>query len=223
MAHGDGSGRLDAHDARQVRSLAAPGKFADDDGSPDLAIRQANDHRSLVHSLRRGRLLVPLVAVALDIEQSSRGATEKTSEMSVVSMVTRDGRRGLLGFTGVDSLQTWNPTARPVPVAGVDAARAAIDADCEALVIDVLGPHTHVIPESDLVDLADVDRLEHARHVALSQFDRKFGPGRIDVSSAGDRLRVKVIDSTIDAQDLAASITARIASLVPAGVEILRN
>ena len=36
--------------------------------------------------------------------------------MAVVLLQTADGRRAMLAFTGLDSLQAWDATARPVPV-----------------------------------------------------------------------------------------------------------
>ena len=62
--------------------------------------------------------------------------------------------KGLLAFTGLDSLHAWDPAARPVPVSGSMAASAALDDDATALVIDVCGPVRHVVQGADLAGLA---------------------------------------------------------------------
>jgi hypothetical protein len=203
------------------RRLAEPGRFVDDDGEPDQGIRHAPDSAALVASLRAGRVLVPVVAVANAVEEVAGLSVEKSSDMAVVSMVAADGRRGLLAFTGVDSLQVWDRSARPVPVSGIDAARAAVDDGCEALVLDVAGPRTQVISEIDLLALAGVDPREHARHLVESAFEGAFASTQVEVTVHGGRLRVHSLDPTITAGDLAASLTPRILGLVPEGVEVV--
>jgi hypothetical protein len=134
------------------RSLAAPA-FPDDDGSADEDLRRAladigADH---VSALRSARLLVPIVAVADEVDESG---ADKASHMAVVSMVNASGQRGLLAFTGLDSMHGWDPAARPVPVLGADAARAALEDGAAALVIDLLGPHRIVLSGPSLSALA---------------------------------------------------------------------
>lgn len=102
--------------------------------------------------LTRARLVVAIVAV-LEEADDVTGA-DKRSAMAVVSMVNARGQRGLLAFTGVDSLVAWNPQARPVPVSASDAARAALEDGAEALVIDVAGPARYAIEGAALAALA---------------------------------------------------------------------
>lgn len=208
--HGPGNGR----------KLDTPGQYSADDGAPDLAIRQARDHLDLVEALLSGRVLVAVVAVAQEVADVNGIEVDKSSHMSVVSMVAHDGRRGLLAFTGIDALHAWNPVARPVPVSGVDAARAAIDDDCEAIVLDVAGPRTLVVPEVDVVALAGLDPIGHARDLAQRMLSERFGDERIDVTRVGERLHVWPGDEVVDAEDLAAAISPRILALVPAGIEV---
>jgi len=217
VAHGEGSGPLDG----KGRSLAAPGRFASDDGSPDMPIREAIDSFSLTTALRAGRVIVAVVAMADETTEVDGVTVDKSSEMSLVSMIAKDGRRGLLAFTGIDALRAWDPSARPVPVSGVDAARAAIDDDCEALVLDVAGPRMQVVPEADLVVLAGLDRWEHARNVATRILTERFGEEKVCVIKVGERLQVTPSDASIVSEDLASSVTARILALVPEGVEVL--
>lgn len=205
------------------RNLASPGRFRNDDGAPDSSIRDAADQQSLVSAMRVGRVIVAVVAIADEVEEVDTLMAEKSSDMSVVSMIAADGRRALLAFTGLDALREWNPTARPVPVSGIDAARAAIDDGCEAIVLDVAGPRMQVVPEIDLLSLAGVDPLDHARRVACQVLEDAFGSANFDVSVVGARLRVRSEDATIDGSIVASSITPRILALVPDGVEVQRE
>ena len=170
--------------------------------------------------MRVGRVIVAVVAAADEVEHADGLTTDKSSDMSVVSMVAADGRRALLAFTGLDALREWNPTARPVPVSGIDAASAAIEDGCEAIVLDVAGPRMQVIPEIDLLSLAGVDPIDHARRVVHQVLEDAFGSANFDVSVVGTRLRVRSEDATIDAAAIASSITPRILALVPDGVEV---
>lgn len=198
----------------------SPNRFANDDGSPDEAIRAAHDPATLVQALRLGRVLVAVVAVAEEVEIEAGIAVDKTSDMSVVSMVASDGRRGLLAFTGIDALHAWDPTARPVPVTGIDAAQAALEDGCEALVLDVAGPRTMIVPEIDVVELAGADPLERARRLARDAMTERFGPGGIDVVVIERRLRLSILDEQISTREVTLAIPNRAAALVPDGIEI---
>lgn len=143
------------------RHLATP-QFAGDDGAADAQLRAAiaaglqpvaeGLARDLVlELLMDSRLLVAVVAV-LDAVDEHGG--DKDSHMTVVSMVSPSGERGLLAFTGLDSMAAWDARARPVPVTGPDAARAALESGATAIVIDVLGPARHVVTGERLAFLA---------------------------------------------------------------------
>lgn len=216
MAHGEAAESVEG----AGRSLAAPGRFTSDDGSPDLSIRDAADQISLTAALREGRVIVAVVAIADETSEVSGVTVDKTSEMSIVSMIAKDGRRGLLAFTGIDALRAWDPSARPVPVSGVDAARAALDDHCEAIVLDVAGPRMQVVSETDLVGLANVDARDYARDLVERLLNEKFGDGQVHVLCVGERLQVRSITGDIDGGELARCITPRVLALVPAGVEI---
>ena len=137
------------------RALAGPA-FPEDDGAadPELRARIAAGAPDVLELLRRARLLVAVVAV-LDAVDDAGG--DKESHMAVVSMVNAAGERGLLAFTGLDSLATWDPAARPVPVAGPQAAQAALEDGATALVIDVSGPVRLALVGADLQALAGAD------------------------------------------------------------------
>ncbi len=127
--------------------------FGDDAGAADPNVRRAMDayragvlaHDELVAALRGTRVLVAVLAVldeaSPDDHDSPVGPdgvpAEKDSHMAAVSMINPDGRRGLLAFTGVDSLAHWDDAARPVPISFESALAAARDEGAAALVLDV--------------------------------------------------------------------------------------
>ena len=125
------------------RSVPDPG-FAGDDGTapPELAeALAAGDPAQVVTALLAARVLVPVVAVLGEVEIGSDGlAREKTSDMAVVTVRAPSGRVALPVFSSTDAMAVWNPDARPVPVAGVLAARAAYDEGADTLLVDPAGP-----------------------------------------------------------------------------------
>jgi len=150
--------RLDGRtDLGRGRSLARPA-FSDDDGRADPRLRSALAGGPDVDLalLARARLLVAIVAVP-DGEHGIVAIPdgEHGSAMAVVSMINAAGEKGLLAFTGIDSMQAWDRSARPVPVTGADAARAALDDGATALVIDVRGPARLAVAGDLLRALAD--------------------------------------------------------------------
>ena len=137
--------------------------FAGDSGAvaPEVATALAAyaaghaDHATTLAVLQDARVLVPVVAVLGEVEYDDAGlAHDKTSDMAAVLLTGADGRLALLAFTGSEPLEQWNPEARPVPVATRLAARAAVQDDAAALVIDVAGPTRFVVEGEDLQALA---------------------------------------------------------------------
>ncbi len=108
----------------------------------------------VVAALAAGRLLVPVVAVLDDAGGSGGIRTDKASHMATVTTTGRDGRRGLLAFTGVESMQRWDPQARPVPVPTRVAAEAALAEGADAVVVDLAGPVVFALEAADLRALA---------------------------------------------------------------------
>lgn len=149
----------------EARRIPDPG-FPGDDGSGDVVLRAAlaayaaspgdpERHLEVFRALRDARVLVPVVAVAGDVDVDADGlAHEKTSDMATALLTGRDGRLALLAFTGLDTLTAWRDDARPVPVAADVAARAALQEGAAALVLDVAGPTTYAVEEELLQGLA---------------------------------------------------------------------
>lgn len=127
-------------------------EYRDDDGSADPALRAllgSADGPAIAAALRTSRLLV---AVVSHMDSVTDHGGDKDSHMALVSMVNARGERGLLAFTGTDSLQAWNPQARPVPAAASTVAEAALADGVVAVVVDVAGPHQVVITREVLAE-----------------------------------------------------------------------
>lgn len=124
--------------------------FASDDGSADaevlaalVAASSAGISRAeLVARLRSARLLIAV--------QQQPGE----SEMSTVLFKSNDGRLGLPAFTSLQSLQAWQPTARPLPRTARDLARDCVDHRYEALLIDLASEHRTALTGIELTALA---------------------------------------------------------------------
>lgn len=150
----------------EPRQLAFP-SFAGDDGAADpslVAAIASGEHGQVLSALSRARLLVPVVALLGEVGYDENGlASDKSADMAVVLLTGRDGRRALLAFTGLETLQAWQADARPMPATAVLAATAAVQEGAEAIVIDVAGPRPVVVEADDVRRLAaghQVVRLE---------------------------------------------------------------
>lgn len=136
------------------RSIETPQGFAGDDGRADARWAAAYADPADVEALLRTgvRLLVPIVAV-LDESDPETGA-DKSSHMASVSLVQDDGRRGLLAFTGIETLARWDPAARPVPVTSHQVAAAALEEGADGVLVDLAGPVRFAIDGELLLELA---------------------------------------------------------------------
>lgn len=144
------------------RDLLAP-EFPDDHGAADeplatalaaLAAGTGSGHDVLA-ALIRARVLVPVVATLGELELDEHGrAHDKSADMATVLITGEDGRRALLAFTSMATLEAWQADARPVPVSARDAATAAIQDGAEAIVLDLAGPVLFPVEGGDLVALA---------------------------------------------------------------------
>ena len=145
-------------------------QFPDDDGRATPATRTAlaaatvaaspADYLRAVAALCGDRVLVPVVATATRLASGPTGLTsDKEAEMAVVLLQAADGRRAMLAFSGLDALQAWDATARPVPVTLDLAARSATADGAAALLVDVAGPDPLVIDGEVLGELGQGHRL----------------------------------------------------------------
>jgi hypothetical protein len=148
----------------------APSPFPADDGAASADTREALDRSArepgptaylrAIAALCTDRLLVPVVATATRQGETAAGLTsDKEAEMAVVMLRTPDGRHALVAFTGLDTLQAWQPAARPVPVTLDHAAATARAEGATAVLVDCAGPAALVIEGEVLDSLAAGHRL----------------------------------------------------------------
>ncbi|MGA9100418.1 SseB family protein [Aeromicrobium sp.] len=137
------------------RSLAEPA-FPDDDGTVDAALAAAfGDDTQVLEVLGGVRVFVPVIALVGDTPADS----DKEADMAAVLMTGADGRTALLAFSSVATMTAWNGDARPVPVWGRDAARAALDEQATAVLLDLGSPTFTVVETADVGHLAAGHRL----------------------------------------------------------------
>src|SRR5580693_8289399 len=160
---------------------AGEAPFRDDHGSAEPRVAaalaafgsgQGSEHAALT-ALASSRLLVPIVAVAAGGEGEPQGAghaqpdgepqgpghprpdgSDSGAEMSLPTLVGRDGRRAIPAFTSSQTLGMWRRQARPVPAFAAQVWRAAAEDAC-AVVVDVAGPVPMAIDGARLAALAD--------------------------------------------------------------------
>jgi len=131
----------------------APSAFPTDDGAADpalLAVLEAHGRgeAAIEHAygyLLNARVLAPIVAVLGEAEevpdeQGRNLRRDKNSDMALVTLVAPDGTRALPVFTSVEALATWNPEARPMPVAFPRACAAAKAEGAEVVLVDLARP-----------------------------------------------------------------------------------
>lgn len=146
---------------KHERALAAPA-FPGDDGciAPVLQVAiesttSADDNSEIIGALCTVRVFVPVIALLGEVPTDG----DKDADMAAVFMTGADGRKALLTFSSVAAMQAWDPDSRPVPIFGHDAARAALDEDAAALLLDVGSAHFTVVETDDLTHLAAGHRL----------------------------------------------------------------
>ena len=151
----------------------APSPFPGDDGTARADTRRLlaaaaaeagpTAYLRAVAALCLDRLLVPVVATATRMGQTAAGmASDKEAEMAVVLLQARDGRRALLAFSGLDALQAWQSSARPVPVTLDLAAQTARAEGAAAVLVDCAGPAALALEGDVLAHLAAGHRLVEA-------------------------------------------------------------
>lgn len=158
-----------------LKNIPDPG-FSDDDGTADPRLAAAlcayagggGSEADVLAALRGARLLVPVVALLVEVETGPGEATsgapptksaggsprpkpgaglrrEKTSDMAVPTLQAADGRRALPAFTSTDSLARWRPDARPVAVPLGQALQALAHEGADTLLIDMAGPAPYAL------------------------------------------------------------------------------
>ncbi len=138
-----------------MRSLAEPA-FPGDDGQVYASLAAAfGDDARVLAVLGEVRVFVPVVALLDDVPADDA----KEADMAAVMLTGADGRQALLAFSSVATMTAWNADARPVPVWGRQAARAALDEGASAVLLDLASPTFTVIETADVEHLAAGHRL----------------------------------------------------------------
>ena len=136
--------------------------FADDDGSARIELIQAieefqisGDPSEVFKEFCKSRLLIPLVAA---LGESGEGANnlkvDKSAELSIVTVSTPDGATALPVFSSVQTMSTWNPSARPVPADAVRVALAAASEGNTRIVLDPTSPTEFVFRRPAIAAIA---------------------------------------------------------------------
>jgi hypothetical protein len=110
----------------------------------------------VVTTLLASRLLIPVIAVLDSTSEATVSGLHagKDSHLATPIIAGAGGRRGLPAFTSVAALSAWRADARPVPTVTVEVARAALQEDLDAVVIDVSGPVSFTVPRAALEAVA---------------------------------------------------------------------
>ncbi|NBM17303.1 SseB family protein [Streptomyces sp. GC420] len=146
----------------ELKNIPDPG-FSDDDGSADPVLAEAlaawaqdrSAEPRVLAALPDARLLVPVVAVLGEVEESPDGLRrEKTSEMAVPTLKAGN-RTALPAFTSTASLALWDPAARPVAVPFGQALRAVAHERADTLVLDMAGPVAYELTGPALLAAAE--------------------------------------------------------------------
>jgi hypothetical protein len=234
---------------RRFAGIAVPEpEFADDDGtlSPALGgVLAAYDEgrasiRDVAVALATARLMTPLVAVLDEAEESPEGLRqEKSSHMASVSLVSPDGRRGLLAFSSVQAMAAWDPAARGIPAFGAKVAAGALEQHADAVLLDVAGP-VRVALDGALLRALGTDSplplpyADPSVHAAVTSALDGL-PGLADVvleapepdgAAAPDLLVLVTPAPGVDAEGLARSVAERlvahpaVAAACPRGVAV---
>lgn len=148
--------RAPKKDPEFLRAAAklAPNPFANDDGSRPAAFAEAKavepPHRTpaVVRAMVGGRVLVPVLAHAHPGRTEDGGvvghaaagsgddAADACESAALAQVEVPDGRHAMPVFTSAEAMKDWDPSARPVPVYGPQAAQAAASAGDGLILLD---------------------------------------------------------------------------------------
>jgi hypothetical protein len=111
-----------------------------DDGGPDPRLEKAlasGARAEVLAALAGARVFAGITATSTAEEVTAHGLRAESSAEMAVLLVEVDGGRALPVFSSVAALKSWRLDARPVPLLGPEACRAALDEGAEALLLDV--------------------------------------------------------------------------------------
>lgn len=147
--------------------------FDGDLGAADPALlatlSDPQDETALMQAVAKSRLLVPVVAVAREPDETGApmagnlarssgsdtvGKPASATDMAVVTLTAPDGQRAFPVFSSLATLAVWDATARPSPVTGARAAQGAVTERCQVMLLDCGSGHERVLRPSMVWALA---------------------------------------------------------------------
>jgi hypothetical protein len=195
-------------------------RFQGDAGQADLRLRDLlgdpetySAQREIVDRLSRGRVLIPVVA---NLDEKDDAGADKRSHMATVTITDARGHKALMCFTGVDSVGSWREDARPIPVAGVEVAQAALQEGCTALLLDLAGPNRYALAGTGLWALAAGGPWRHP--LDEPEVEQALASALVDSGLAGrfvaDPSTIDGVALVLDAPDVqrAQSLAERLSS-----------
>lgn len=202
-------------------------QWRDDDGSANGELRALiarGDRPAYLELLARSRVLVAIMSradshtVASDTDHDDG---DKESHMQAVSLRSADGRLGLVCFTGIDSLTSWNASARPVPIRASDAAVAALDEGAQAIILDPAGPIPITITLPDVVALTQLDQRHRAEPIITDLLQRVLNPQQVSIDYLdGGILQITIPIENLDEVQKLIATNLEIHSFVPGGIAL---
>ncbi|TPG19675.1 SseB family protein [Pedococcus bigeumensis] len=223
---------MTSHDSAGVpfggRELSSTG-FDGDTGAADPALVAALadplDEVALMAAASAARLLVPIVAEPVSLDESGEHAVEKQTDMAAITLVAPDGTRALPVFSSMAAISAWDPQARPVPVTAARAAQAAVSERCDVMVLDLAGPLTVALRPSMVWALAqqrdwlpahDDETVRRAVATAVREqeavLSHEIGPGAAGEGVLRVTLRLVPGLDTATVQAVATAVGERLAT-----------
>jgi hypothetical protein len=121
---------------RELRSTGFEGDLGAADLDLVLALDDAQDELALMRAVSHARLLVPVLAVPSQVDESGGPMAGRSTDMAVVTLTAPDGQRAFPVFSSLATLSAWDATARPCPVTGARAAQGAVSERCDVMLLD---------------------------------------------------------------------------------------
>lgn len=127
---------------------------AGDTGEADPRLAQRSNRAVLLAALADARVFAAVTATSTAEHVTEHGLrAESTAEMAVLLVAAGD-ERALPVFSSLAELQRWRPDARPVPLSGAHACRAALDSGAVAVLLDPASEHL-VLTADEVIALAE--------------------------------------------------------------------
>jgi hypothetical protein len=148
---------------RELTSTGFDGDLGEADASLLAALDYPQDETALMRAVTGARLLVPIVAVPVEVpnevdisaEQIAEpSADNNATDMAVMTLTASDGQRAFPVFSSMATLAAWDAAARPSPVTSARAAQGAVAEGCDVLLLDCGSAHERLLRPSMVWALA---------------------------------------------------------------------